>query len=43
MATAGRTRDERMNVFQVGEQYLFKQYFDGDVVFAPLSEYYNGS
>ena len=34
---------ERVNVFAVGEAYLFKHYFEGDEVFDELRQYYNHS
>ncbi|PSQ16443.1 hypothetical protein BRD00_10655 [Halobacteriales archaeon QS_8_69_26] len=36
-----RSGDERVNVFDVGERYCFKHYFDGEAVFAELEPYYN--
>lgn len=36
-----RASSERVNVFDVGENYVFKHYFDGDEVFARLKPYYN--
>ncbi|EMA39158.1 hypothetical protein [Halobiforma nitratireducens] len=32
---------EQINVFAVGDRYLFKQYFDEDAVFDALRPYYN--
>lgn len=32
---------ERVNAFPVGDDYLFKHYFEGDHVFARLKDYYN--
>lgn len=37
-ARAGR---ERVNVFEIGDQYLFRHYFEGDLVFDRLKRYYN--
>lgn len=34
---------ERVNVFVVGDAYLFKHYFEGDEVFDELRQYYNHS
>jgi adenosine deaminase len=34
---------ERINVFPVGDEYLFTHYFDRKNVFNELREYYNGS
>ncbi|MDX1747034.1 MAG: hypothetical protein R3324_13945 [Halobacteriales archaeon] len=34
---------ERINVFHVGEAFLFKHYFDDDEIFDELREYYNHS
>jgi hypothetical protein len=36
-----RAGDERVNVFEVDEVYLFKHYFDGEDVFDRLKSYYN--
>lgn len=41
MAEFRRAGDEQVNVFEVDEWYLFKQYFDGDEVFDRLKQYYN--
>lgn len=41
MAEFRRAGDERVNVFEVDETYLFKHYFEGDDVFARLKQYYN--
>lgn len=41
MAGAGGGATERVNVFAVGELYLFKHYFEGEAVFSRLKEYYN--
>ena len=43
MATAGRTADEQVNVFEIDERYVFKHYFDGEVVFNRLKPYYRPS
>lgn len=43
-ATAGADVDdadlERVNVFHVGDEYLFRHYFDGEAVFEQLKPYY---
>jgi hypothetical protein len=36
-----RAGDERVNVFEVDEVYLFRHYFDGEDVFDRLKSYYN--
>lgn len=36
-----RPSDERVNVFEVDEHYLFKHYFNGKEVFDRLRPYYN--
>ena len=41
MASFRRAGDERVNVFEVDELYLFKHYFDSDEVFDRLKQYYN--
>lgn len=41
MAGAGGVAGERVNVFAVDDQYLFKHYFEGEDVFARLQGYYN--
>ena len=41
MGGSGQSTDERVNVFGVGERYLFKHYFEGDAVFTRLKRYYN--
>lgn len=41
MAEFRRAGDEQVNVFEVDETYLFKQYFDGEDVFSRLKQYYN--
>lgn len=41
MAEFRRAGDEQVNVFEVDEVYLFKQYFDSEKVFDRLKQYYN--
>jgi hypothetical protein len=41
MAAFRRAGNEQVNIFEVDETYLFKQYFDGDEVFDRLKQYYN--
>jgi hypothetical protein len=41
MAEIRRAGDERVNVFEVDETYLFKHYFEGEDVFDRLKQYYN--
>lgn len=41
MAEFRRAGDEQVNVFEVDEMYLFKQYFDSEEVFDRLKQYYN--
>jgi hypothetical protein len=41
MAGFRRAGDERVNVFEVNETYLFKHYFDDEDVFDRLKQYYN--
>ena len=41
MAEFRRAGDEQVNVFEVGETYLFKHYFDDEDVFDRLKRYYN--
>jgi len=41
MAEFRQATNERVNVFEVDEMYLFKHYFDDDEVFHRLKEYYN--
>ena len=41
MAAFRRAGQEQINVFEVDETYLFKQYFDGDEMFDRLKQYYN--
>ena len=41
MAAFSRAGDEQVNVFEVNEMYLFKQYFDSEKVFDRLKQYYN--
>jgi hypothetical protein len=41
MAEFRRAGDERVNVFEVDETYLFKHYFEGEDVFDRLKQYYN--
>lgn len=42
MSSFRRASHEPVNVFQVGETFLFKQYFDEDAVFGRMKQYYNG-
>jgi hypothetical protein len=41
MAAFRRAGKEQVNVFEVDEMFLFKQYFDGEEVFDRLKQYYN--
>jgi len=41
MAAFRRAGDEQVNVFEIDETYLFKQYFDDEDVFDRLKPYYN--
>lgn len=41
MAAFCRGGEERVNVFEVDERYLFKHYFDNEEVFDRLKHYYN--
>lgn len=41
MAEFRRAGNERINVFEVGELYLFKHYFDSETAFRRLKRYYN--
>lgn len=41
MAAFRRGGDERVNVFEVNERYLFKHYFENEEVFDRLKQYYN--
>lgn len=41
MASFRRGNEERVNVFEVDETYLFKHYFEGEHVFRRLKGYYN--
>jgi len=43
MPASGRSDNEQVNVFEVDETYLFKQYFEGDAVFDRLRPFYNHS
>ncbi len=36
-----RAGQERVNAFQVGEQYYFKFYFEETAVFSQINQYYN--
>lgn len=41
MVAFRRASQEPVNVFEVDRTYLFKQYFEGENVFARLKQYYN--
>jgi hypothetical protein len=41
MAEFRRAGEDRVNVFEVDETYLFKHYFEGEDVFDRLKQYYN--
>lgn len=41
MANARRSRRPRVNVFNIGEAYLFKHYFDDEAVYERLKPHYN--
>ena len=41
MAEFRQAGDERVNVFEVDETYLFKHYFESEDVFDRLKQYYN--
>lgn len=41
MESFRRAGQERVNVFEVDEAYLFKHYFDGEAVFDRLKRHYN--
>ena len=41
MVAFRRASQEPVNVFEVDRTYLFKQYFEGEDVFARLTQYYN--
>lgn len=41
MAAFRRAGDERVNVFEIDELYLFKHYFDSEEVFDRLKQYNN--
>ncbi|MFB6219341.1 MAG: hypothetical protein ABEH77_09265 [Halobacteriaceae archaeon] len=40
MASFGRAGLERVNAFRVGDQYMFRHYFEEEAVFAELGEFY---
>ena len=41
MVAFRRASQEQVNVFEVDRTYLFKQYFEGENVFARFKQYYN--